>query len=180
MKQLKTIKKQRGQLMILAMFGMVPLVLLIGFIFNTGEQVSSKIRVQNAADAAAMTQATWAARSMNVMSINNTALTQTYSVTIVGYSAYAVMVDALRLMIKEQKEILDMYKVCNALPCAGDPVTCGVKAACYVYPTAREGFLLGEILPRWVSIVEDLGVGDFDTGLITPSKMIEFHEITEA
>lgn len=174
-----SVKKQRGQLMILAMFGMVPLVLLVGFIFNTGEQVSSKIRVQNAADAAAMTQATWAARSLNVMSINNTALSQTYSITIVGYAAAAVMYQAAPLIVKEQAEIAKALADCAQL-CSGGPIGCAAAAICAAGPVAREVHLLDEIIPRYRAIAADIGGGDFASLSPIPTKINEFQEISAA
>ena len=178
MKQIISIKKQHGQLMILAMFGMIPLVLLIGFVFNTGEHVSSKIKTQNAADAAAITQATWAARSLNVMSINNTGMTQTYSITVVGLAVHSVIIEATKLIADEQKEIIDMGRDCANLPCV-EPITCGVKAACFLYVAARQAYLALSVLPRYWRITEDLGGGSFPEGLIA-KKIYEFSDITQA
>ena len=171
MRQYSSIYKQRGQLMILAMFGMIPLVLLIGFVFNTGEHVSSKVKTQNAADAAAITQATWAARSLNVMSINNTAMTQTYSITVVGLAVHSVIIEATKLIAEEQKEIADIFKFCASLSVGA--------ALCAIYPAAREAHLLGNILPRYWRIAEDLGGGSFPQGLIA-KKIYEFSDITQA
>ncbi len=178
MKNYASINKQRGQLMILAMFGMIPLVLLIGFVFNTGEQVSSKIRVQNAADSAAMTQATWAARSLNVMSINNTALSQTYSVTVVGFAAAAVAFQAAPLIVKEQAEIAKALANCAQL--CTNPIGCAAAAVCAAGPVAREVHLLDEIIPRYRAIAGDIGGGDFASLSPIPTKINEFQEISAA
>ena len=158
--------------MILAMFGMIPLVLLIGFVFNTGEHVSSKIKTQNAADAAAMTQATWAARSLNVMSINNTAMAQTYSVTVVGLAVHSVIIEATKLIVEEQEDIAKMFSDCAKLPFPAN-------AVCALYPAAREAYLLLSIMPRYWRITEDLGGGNFAEGLIA-KKIYEFSDITQA
>lgn len=167
-----SISAQRGQLMVMAMFGMIPLVLLMAFVFNSGELVGRKMELQNAADAAAMTQATWTARTLNVMAMNNVAMSQTYSIVVVGLSAHGLWVEAGTLMVKEQKEIIDGFQFCASLP----PIANGICAA---YWAAREGHLLFNITPQWIRIAEDLGGGNFFEGTLA-KKIYEFSDITQA
>ncbi len=187
MKNIKFYKKQKGQIIVLATFGLIPLVLLIALVFNTGEHVSSKIQTQNAADAAAMTQATWAARSLNVMSINNTALSQSYSVTMVGYMVAAVVQEAGVLIVKEIKEIVQEAKRCHDIALAAAAASGGVGyapalAVCLAIESVpqRAVHMGNEVLPRWFAIAEDLGYGDVSTGVIQPHKITDFHDITQA
>jgi len=73
-----------AQIAPLMVLGALPLAMLIALIFNTGEQIISRTSAQNAADAAAMTQGTWVARSMNVMAMNNVAITQAHAISVIG------------------------------------------------------------------------------------------------
>jgi hypothetical protein len=56
------------------------LVALAALVFNTGNQVARKIEMQNAADTAAVSGAMWIARGMNLISMNNVAMTETLAV----------------------------------------------------------------------------------------------------
>ncbi|NCC26614.1 MAG: hypothetical protein EOM22_00300 [Gammaproteobacteria bacterium] len=60
----------------LFMIGSLALVMAVVLLLNTGAQSARRIEVQNAVDAAAMTQAAWTARSLNLMSMNNVAMVQ--------------------------------------------------------------------------------------------------------
>ena len=71
-----------GQVMPAFLIGGMTLVMLVVWTLNTGHHVTRKIEVQNAADAATMTQANWTARHMNVMSMNNTAMVQSLAVAV--------------------------------------------------------------------------------------------------
>jgi len=68
-----------GQIVPLFIFGALTLVFVVLLILNTGRQTQQRIEVQNAADAAVMTQASWVARSLNIISLNNTAITQAFA-----------------------------------------------------------------------------------------------------
>lgn len=76
-------RQQGGQILIMMTLLIIPMVLMIAYVFNTGVKAANKVRVQNAADAAVLAQAAWTARSLNVMSANNVALTQMMAVDVV-------------------------------------------------------------------------------------------------
>jgi hypothetical protein len=62
---------------------LIPFVLLVAFIFNSGSQTIRKIEMQGAADAAAVTSAVTVARGMNLMVLNNNAMAEVLSLMIV-------------------------------------------------------------------------------------------------
>ena len=86
--------EEDGHIAVLAMLGSVAMVVLIAWVMNTGSLISRRIEVQNAADAAAVTQASWTARSLNVMAMNQTAMTQALAVNVVGAATAQVVAEA--------------------------------------------------------------------------------------
>ena len=50
-------KRQGGQIIVLMMLAAIPLASLVAFVLNGGELVTTKTRLQNAADTAALTEA---------------------------------------------------------------------------------------------------------------------------
>jgi hypothetical protein len=79
-------KRQGGQIIILMMFLAIPMFLVLAFILNSATGAYKKTRLQNAADTSVMTEAAWVARSLNTMSMNNTAITQSVVVATTGYA----------------------------------------------------------------------------------------------
>ncbi len=75
-------RRQSGQIVPLFLIGLTSFVLLVVLILNTGQEVVRRTEVQNAADAAAITQASWAARSLNLVSMNQVALTQSFTISV--------------------------------------------------------------------------------------------------
>jgi hypothetical protein len=71
-----------GQVLWFFVLTIAALVMLVAFVFNTGKQVTRKIEMQNAVDTAAISGATWVARGLNVMSMNNVAMTQTFALIV--------------------------------------------------------------------------------------------------
>jgi len=83
-------RRQRGQVATLFALGAMGLVMLLLMLLNTGSFLEQRIQVRNAADAAAMAQANWVARSLNTMALNNVAITQGF-----GLSVLAAVVNEL-------------------------------------------------------------------------------------
>ncbi len=77
-------RDQSGQIVPLFIFAALTLVFVVIMVLNTGRQAEQRIEVQNAADAAVMTQASWIARSLNIISLNNTAITQAYATAVLA------------------------------------------------------------------------------------------------
>lgn len=75
-------RDERGQISVLVVLCVIPFVLLLAFVFNSGVQTSRKIEMQGAADAAAVASAVTVARGMNFMVLNNNAMAEMMSVMI--------------------------------------------------------------------------------------------------
>ena len=73
-----------ASIMPLILAAMLIFMMSIALILNNGQSVTDKTRTQNGADAAAMLQADWAARHLNILSMNNTALTQMFTAMVVS------------------------------------------------------------------------------------------------
>jgi hypothetical protein len=67
---------------------MLLLVLLLGYVMNVGRQVDSKIRMQNAADAAAFSGGLMLARGMNVLAFTNHLMCDVFALTAFMREAY--------------------------------------------------------------------------------------------
>ncbi len=76
-------RDEKGQISVLIVLSLVPFILLVAFIFNSGNQTIRKIEMQGAADAAAVTSAVTVARGMNLMVLNNNAMAEVLSLMIV-------------------------------------------------------------------------------------------------
>ena len=63
--------------MVITLLGLVLLVGLILFVLNIGVQVNRRVSVQDQADATAIAAATWTARTMNMVAMNNTNMART-------------------------------------------------------------------------------------------------------
>ena len=63
-------RDERGVISILTVFAMLMLTALLGMVMNVGRQVDGKIRMQNAADAAAYSGGVVLARGMNLSLIH--------------------------------------------------------------------------------------------------------------
>ena len=81
----------RGHAVPLFLLNAIALVLVVLLVLNTAEHLRRRIEVQNAADAHALTQATWTARTMNLMAMNQVAMTQALAVS-VGAEALQILV----------------------------------------------------------------------------------------
>jgi hypothetical protein len=81
------LRDERGQVTVLFVLTALAFVLLLGFILNTATQTSRKIEMQGAADAAAVGGATWMARGMNLMVLNNKGMADILGVMIALRSA---------------------------------------------------------------------------------------------
>jgi hypothetical protein len=67
---------RQGQVLILALFSMTLLAGVMFYVYNVGDQVNRRLEMQGAADAAAISGADWMARNMNVVAMNNVAMTK--------------------------------------------------------------------------------------------------------
>src|SRR5262252_3366221 len=68
---------ESGQVLWMFVVSALALVVLAALVFNSGKQVTRKMEMQNAVDASAVSGAMWMARGMNVISMDNVAMTET-------------------------------------------------------------------------------------------------------
>ena len=71
--------RRRGQVLIVTLVAMTLLVGLLFYVYNVGDQVNKRLEMQGAADAVAITGATWMARNMNVVAMNNVGMAKMLS-----------------------------------------------------------------------------------------------------
>lgn len=72
---------QSGALSILSVFAVLVLTMLLGMVINVGRHVDGKIRLQNAADAAAYSGSAGVARGLNALAFSNHLLCDVFAVT---------------------------------------------------------------------------------------------------
>ncbi|MHB1157864.1 MAG: pilus assembly protein TadG-related protein [Phycisphaerales bacterium] len=72
-----SVERRRGVVIILALLGLILMTALVLFTLNLGTQVDRRVEAQTSADAAVQGAATWTARSMNQVAMNNIDMAQT-------------------------------------------------------------------------------------------------------
>jgi hypothetical protein len=85
---------QSGQVILLYLFFLLPMTMICLSVFNVGQIVAEKIKVQNAADNAAYSAAVWEARYMNLTAYTSRAMVANYD-TMATFLAIWSMMDAL-------------------------------------------------------------------------------------
>ena len=74
-------RDEDGTISILSVFAVLLLTMLLGMVMNVGRQVDGKIRLQNAADAAAYSGCVVLARGMNSLAFTNQLLCEVFAMT---------------------------------------------------------------------------------------------------
>mgnify|MGYP005836715951 CR=1 FL=1 len=74
-------RAQAGTISIVSVFATMLLTMLLGMVMNVGRQVDGKIRMQNAADAAAYSGSVVLARGMNTLAFSNHLLCEVFAIT---------------------------------------------------------------------------------------------------
>jgi len=74
-------RDQQGTISIVSVFAVMLLTMLLGMVMNVGRHVDGKIRMQNAADAAAYSGGTVMARGMNTLTFTNHLLFDVFALT---------------------------------------------------------------------------------------------------
>lgn len=75
-------RRRRGAIALVAVAAMIPVTAMIAANTNSGQMIDERRAVQDGADALAAMHATWTARSLNVLSMNNVTTTQLLTVAI--------------------------------------------------------------------------------------------------
>jgi len=88
-------RRQSGQVAPVALFGMLIAGAVLVTMFNTGQKITEKSQVANAADAAAYSGAVWTARHLNFMAYTNRAMVANHATVghLVSYVSWIRYVD---------------------------------------------------------------------------------------
>lgn len=68
--------RRGGQVMVIMLLSLTVLVGLVFYVFNIGDVVNRRLDLQSAADSGAVSGATWMARSMNMVAMNNVGMSR--------------------------------------------------------------------------------------------------------
>jgi hypothetical protein len=152
-------RRQQGAFLPFVVITMVPFVLVIGMLFNTGAQIIRRQEAQNAADAAALSHATLTARAMNLLAMNNTAITQVFAINILGVTSLPVLAEMDIAALKEQGEIasraLQAGEAAAACAAAPNPLSCGYASYLGSEVAAREYHLIFNIFDPLIDLHRD-------------------------
>ena len=95
---------------IISVFAVLLLVMLLGMVMNVSRQVDGKIRLQNAADAAAYSGGVVLARGMNTLAFTNHLLCEVFALTAYMREARDLSLDADNNAQYFAKQILDAWR----------------------------------------------------------------------
>ena len=74
-------ENQSGSISLVSVFGLLLLVMLLGMVMNSGQQIDEKIKQQNTVDAATYSGGVVLARSMNTLAFTNHLLSDVFALT---------------------------------------------------------------------------------------------------
>jgi hypothetical protein len=69
-------RRERGVVLVIAILGLALIAGLVFYVFNVGRHVQRRVEAQHAADSAAIGGASWVARSLNTVAMNNVEMTR--------------------------------------------------------------------------------------------------------
>lgn len=125
--------REDGQISVLFLLGVVTLVMLVMMLLNTGQHVTERIEVQNSADSLALSRANWAARSLNMVAMNQVAMTQATAVATATTALLPVAVQAIPDAIKGAKNAYTFLGGCSAASAACLVAAPACLLACQTY-----------------------------------------------
>src|SRR3989338_1076841 len=76
-------RDEQGQIIYITVVSVVVFLSLAALVINSGNAVTRKLETQNAVDAGVVSGVTWIARGMNIISMNNVAMTQSLALVII-------------------------------------------------------------------------------------------------
>ena len=79
-------RDERASIMPLFLFLLIMFAVALVYLIDSGLAIRRKINLQQAADSAAVSQAQWTARSLNILSMNNVAQSQLYTTWSIAFS----------------------------------------------------------------------------------------------
>lgn len=101
----RRIAAPRGAVLVVMLISITLLVGLVFFVYNYGDQVNTRLDMQNTADAVAISGAGWIARSMNVVAMNNTGQSKLLSL-VVTLDSLPLATDMSLTEVAALKEVL--------------------------------------------------------------------------
>ncbi|HEV2992572.1 MAG TPA: pilus assembly protein TadG-related protein [Candidatus Angelobacter sp.] len=97
---------ESGQVLWIFVVSGLALVVLAALVFNTGKQATRRMEMQNAVDASAVSGAMWFARGMNVISMDNVAMTEALGI-IVNLRAIEQSIPINRAILEAEDAVAD-------------------------------------------------------------------------
>jgi hypothetical protein len=94
-------RDERGTISILTVFVVFMFTIVLGMLYNVGRHLDDKLRMQNAADAAAYTGATTMARGMNAIAFSNHLLSEVFALTAYMRAGHADHLDATNALVQQ-------------------------------------------------------------------------------
>lgn len=130
-------RDEQGQIIYLTVVSVVVFVALAALIINSGHMVTRKMETQNAVDAAAVSSAAWIARGMNVISMNNVAMTELLALTVVLRALKETWEEGAETASKIVAVGTEACVAVNIVPVVGQVIS----AACAAYLASVEASL---------------------------------------
>lgn len=169
MNRFRSPKSQSGQVVVILIISLLTMVLTVSLIFNTGQQIHWKTQTQNAIDSSVISHGTNVARSLNVMSANNVAITQAFTLNVM----MASLVPELTASTYKAFEGITSYTegIATYCPQAVWPNFFAI-AMCIANSVALARMLY--ILEKLEDIWDQIG------SFLNPSKVEEAHAVVQA
>jgi hypothetical protein len=118
-------RDQRGQIIYLAVASVIAFVALGALVVNTGYLVTRRMETQNAADAAAAAGSAWIARGMNIISMNNVAMTEFLGLAVVLRALKETWQDGEDQASGIDRALMSICPAVSAIPIVGPDRTLG-------------------------------------------------------
>lgn len=115
-------RRRRGAIALVAVAAMIPVTAMIAANTNGGQMVNERRLTQDGADALAAMHATWTARSLNILAMNNVTSTQLLTVAI-GSEALAGTIQEIRITAGLVTAYIAGHGALHCPPRTADPVT---------------------------------------------------------
>ncbi len=119
---------QRGQILIMFLVFLIPMTMITLSVYNVGVAASERMKLQNAADNAAYSAATYEARYMNLTAYINRAMIANYDTTALLVGVWSFL-DAFDGFIYLAHFVIQKIPIINALDAVLAPLHFGIHTA---------------------------------------------------
>lgn len=165
-------RRRKGAVALLAVASMVPVTVMFAASMNTGQMMDDRRQVQDASDALAAMHATWTARSLNVISMNNVTSAQLFTVAI-GSEALAGTLQELQITAGLALAYIAGHAAINCPPRSGNPVSAAIETVFWTIPCGINHALVA--VPAGVAISRSISIDnayDPDHGIAVSHKAL--------